>query len=38
MKLTATNIRTLTLPPGKSEVIIFDSEIAGFGLRIRNDL
>jgi integrase len=35
MKLTATNIRTLTLPADKSEVIIFDDEIPGFGLRIR---
>jgi integrase len=35
MKLTATAIRSLKLPTGKREAIIFDDDIAGFGVRIR---
>src|ERR1700692_1205948 len=35
IKLTKTSIATLTLPPGKSDAIFFDSEVPGFGLRIR---
>jgi integrase len=35
MKLSRTTIPGLALPAGKSDVIFFDDEIAGFGLRIR---
>jgi integrase len=35
MKLTLRNAAALTLPPGKSDYIYFDDDIAGFGLRIR---
>jgi integrase len=35
IKLTKTSIATLTLPLGKSDAIFFDSEVPGFGLRIR---
>jgi integrase len=35
MKLTKASIASAVLPSGKSEVIIFDDEMKGFGLRIR---
>jgi integrase len=35
MRLTATTIRTLTLPPAKSDYTFFDSDLPGFGLRLR---
>jgi Arm DNA-binding domain len=35
MKLTANSVRTAELPAGKSEVIFFDDDIPGFGLRLR---
>ena len=35
MKLTQKAIATLDLPKGKSEAIVFDEDLAGFGLRIR---
>ena len=35
MRLTAATIRTLTLPPGKSDHIFFDADLPGFGLRVR---
>ncbi len=35
MKLTATTVRTQTLPGGKSEAIFFDDDVPGFGLRLR---
>jgi hypothetical protein len=35
LKLTKTSIATLTLPPGKPDAIFFDSEVPGFGLRLR---
>jgi integrase len=35
MKLTQATTATLTLPDGKSEVITFDDDLPGFGLRIR---
>ena len=35
MKLTATTVRTQSLPAGKSEAIFFDDELPGFGLRLR---
>jgi integrase len=36
MKLTATAIRSLSLPAGKAEAIIFDDDVHGFGLRVRD--
>jgi integrase len=35
MKLTATTIRAAQLPRGKTEAIIFDDDVPGFGLRLR---
>ncbi len=35
MKLTANAVRTAKLEPGKSEIIYFDDDIPGFGLRLR---
>jgi integrase len=35
MKLTAIAIRSLSLPAGKTEAIVFDDDVPGFGLRIR---
>jgi len=35
MRLTATTIRTLTLPAGASDKTYFDDALAGFGLRLR---
>jgi integrase len=35
MKLTQRVIETLSLPPGRSEVIAFDDTLPGFGLRVR---
>jgi integrase len=35
MKLTTTTIRALSLPRGKSEAITFDTDVPGFGVRIR---
>jgi integrase len=35
MKLTAANVRTLTLPPGASERTFFDDSLPGFGVRLR---
>ena len=35
MKFTATTVRTLSLPEGKSDVIFWDDDVPGFGLRIR---
>jgi integrase len=36
MKLTPDTVRRLSLPAGKSEMIIFDDEISGFGIRLRD--
>lgn len=36
MKLTATTVKTLTLPPGVSDKTYFDDQLGGFGLRLRN--
>ena len=36
MKLTRQNVARLKLPADKSEVIFFDEDLAGFGLRIRS--
>jgi integrase len=35
MKLTKINIAKVVVPPGKSEIIEFDDDVPGFGLRIR---
>ena len=35
MKLTQATVATLKLPNGKSEVITFDDDLPGFGLRMR---
>ena len=35
IKLTAANVRTLTLPDGKSDYTFFDADLPGFGLRLR---
>jgi integrase len=35
MKLTATTVRTAELPDDKSEQILFDDDVPGFGLRLR---
>jgi integrase len=35
MKLTQASIGRFSLPRGKSEVIVFDDELPGFGLRVR---
>jgi len=35
MKLTQPTINKLTLPPGKNDVIFFDDDVPGLGLRLR---
>lgn len=35
MHFTKTNIAKLAVPIGKSELVIFDDEVAGFGVRLR---
>src|SRR5690242_15695802 len=35
VKLTASNVRTITLPHGKREKTFFDDDLPGFGLRLR---
>ena len=35
MKLTQRNIEQLALPAGKTEALIFDEDVPGFGLRMR---
>jgi integrase len=35
MRLTNEAISTLTVPPGKAEIIAFDDSLPGFGIRIR---
>jgi integrase len=35
MKLTQANIATLEIPSGKTEFIVFDEKLPGFGLRLR---
>jgi integrase len=34
-KLTASSIRSLTLPPGVTDKVFFDADLPGFGLRVR---
>jgi integrase len=36
MKLTTGTVKSLSLPAGKTELIVFDDDIAGFGLRLRD--
>lgn len=35
MRLTVQSVARLTLPSGKSELIVFDDDLPGFGLRLR---
>ena len=35
MRLTKSTVERLELPPGKTELIVFDEALPGFGLRIR---
>ena len=35
MKLTKVNVAKITVPPGKTEMIEFDDDIPGWGLRVR---
>ena len=36
MKLTKINIAKVVVPSGKSEIIEFDDDVPGFGLRVRS--
>lgn len=36
MKLTKVNIAKVAVPSGKSEIIEFDDDVPGFGLRVRS--
>jgi hypothetical protein len=36
MRLTRPNIARLLVPPGKSELIVFDDALPGFGIRLRS--
>src|SRR6202050_1672306 len=35
MRLTKANVAKLSLPQGKSELLVFDEALAGFGIRLR---
>jgi integrase len=35
MKLTATNVRTLKVPSGRTEAVFFDDDVKGFGVRVK---
>ena len=35
MRLTAAAVRTIQCAPGKSEQVVFDETLPGFGLRVR---
>lgn len=35
MKLSKASVTKISLPDGKSEILVFDEELAGFGVRIR---
>src|SRR5262245_21069447 len=37
MKLDARTVAGLTLPPGKDDAIVFDRDLAGFGVRLRQN-
>jgi integrase len=36
MRLTKANVAKLSLPEGKSDLLLFDDDLAGFGLRLRS--
>jgi hypothetical protein len=36
MRLTRPAVAALTLPAGKSELLVFDDALPGFGVRIRS--
>ena len=35
MRLTRPNVARLAVPPGKTEIIVFDEALPGFGVRVR---
>jgi len=35
MRLTDTTVAAITVPPGKTEIIVFDDSLRGFGIRVR---
>jgi integrase len=35
MKLSATNVKNLTVPTGRTEAVFFDDEVKGFGVRVK---
>ncbi len=35
MKLTAANVRGLTVEPGRTETVFFDDDVKGFGVRVK---
>src|SRR5918995_4492615 len=35
MRLTRPNVALLAVPPGKTEIIVFDQTLPGFGVRVR---
>ena|SRR5829696_5745279 len=35
MRLTRPNVARLAVPPGKTEIIVFDKTLPGFGVRVR---
>jgi integrase len=35
MKLSAANVKALTVPAGKTEAVFFDDEVHGFGVRVK---
>jgi integrase len=36
MKMTSTNVAQLALPPGKSDHVVFDDDLIGWGVRLRS--
>ncbi len=36
MKLTSSNVKTLSVPRGKSEAVFFDDEVKGFAVRVKS--
>ena len=35
MRLTRPNVARVVVPPGKTEIIVFDEALPGFGVRVR---
>jgi integrase len=35
MKLSAANVKNLTVPPGRTEAVFFDDDVKGFGVRVK---